>query len=282
MQSPGKTWSPNVGGHTGTGGKKYASNKSASLRFYQSTKATPAKVNNPSQITATVAPWWVTNKGNCDAGRNSTRVYSIVSPSTLRSPSWGCFRGDSYARYPSFSSDYWRSPQSHLTTPIPSCNSDMWYHCWRLVALVARVAPSGWQISSTRLGSPVRPRRMEKGNYFALLHRESISNRLEITEALHYCQCQARSMLMCYLTGSNHTFTISAVRNRVVYTSIIDPIATLNMILQTRTWIQKTILDGVRRLSISFRLCWQVKVKVKVHTLDIAPLRSKGKASHLV
>ena len=42
-----------MGRHTGTGGRKYASKQSASGRFYQSTKATPANVNFPSPITAT-------------------------------------------------------------------------------------------------------------------------------------------------------------------------------------------------------------------------------------
>ena len=41
-------------------------------------------------------------------------------------------------------------------------------------------------------------------------------SRTDCRNYLHYFQCQARSMVMCYLTVSKHTFTISAVPNRVV------------------------------------------------------------------
>ena len=165
MQSPVKAWSPTVGGHTGTGGRKYASKQSASGRLYQSTKATPSKHQffQPDNRDR----WHLrelTNKGNCDAGGNSMRVCLIISPSTLQKP-------------------FVKLLQRRLLRPVsqfllrllmkstkPSHNSDPVVHqgsvasllnCWRLVALVA---PSGWQMSLARLGTSVRPTTSETGN----------------------------------------------------------------------------------------------------------------------
>ena len=70
---------------------------------------------------------------------------------------------------------------------------------------------------------------------------KDLEQTVEITETLHYFQCQAKSMLMCYLTGSKHAFTISAVPNSgfTPHRLTIDRIATLNMILQTRREYRK-------------------------------------------
>ena len=84
-----------MGGHTGTGGRKYASKQSASGRFYQSAKATTAKVNNPSQITATDGTLVTGETAMLEGILRRHAQSSAHQPS--RSPSWGCFRGDSYA-----------------------------------------------------------------------------------------------------------------------------------------------------------------------------------------
>ena len=73
------------------------------------------------------------------------------------------------------------------------------------------------QISSARLGTPVQPTMIGKRELFCpSIKGKDLEQTVEITKALHYFQCQAKPMLMCYLTGSKHTFTISAVPNRVV------------------------------------------------------------------
>jgi len=186
-----------------------------------------------------MAPWWVTNKGNCNAGRNSMRVCLIVSPSTLQRTFVRLLQRRLIHTLRPVSQFLRRllmksTKPSHNFNPIMHQGSVVsLLNCWRLVVLVA---PSGWQISSARLGTPVRPTMIGKRELFCpSIKGKDLEQTVKITEALHYFQCQARSMLMCYLPGSKHTFTISAVPNRVVLHLTGRP----SVILLPSTWFYR-------------------------------------------
>ena len=214
-----------------------------------------------------MAPWWVTNKGNCNAGRNSMRVCLIVSPSTLQR---------TFVRLLQRRLIHTLRPVSQFLRRLlmkstkPSHNFNPFMHqgsvvsllnCWRLVALVA---PNGWQISSARFGTLVQPMHDDWKKGIILPFYKGKGSR---TDCRNYRGMTLLSVPgMCYLTGSKHA-TISAVPNRVVL-HLIDRTATLNMFLQTRREYRKPSWVAY----VNFRSAFDSVVRQSLWLL----LRSKG------
>jgi len=96
-------------------GESLLTKQSASGHFYQSMKATPSKHQFFQLYNCDrwhLGEWQTRETVMLEGILRGYAQLSAHQPS--RSPSWGCFRGDSYAQYPSFSYDCWWSPQSHL------------------------------------------------------------------------------------------------------------------------------------------------------------------------
>jgi len=125
----------------------------------------------------------------------------------------------------------------------PSHNSDPVVHqgsvvsllnCQRLVVLVA---PSGCQISTARLGTPVRPTTIGNRELFRhSIKGKDLGQTVEITQALHYFQCQARSIrvLLNRIKAHLHHLRRTEQSGFTPHRSAIDRTATLNMFLQTK------------------------------------------------